>query len=217
MAAVEIVRKFREGAESGYQNELELRMRLESEEEFEGLLDQLRSTRYSSVRHWRESVSYFYKDGERQLRSQVATDTDDLVATTTHVEKERVAIFEMDGAKLCLSLEKKAKPPKRVVCTHLVRILQRTSFVYDRAGSPAWRIDLSRVWQATGLTEAQKLQRTGVPRYEVEIELLPNSTYLASSSDARVLRSFELKMRMLRTLSKNRREMAALSSGTLTR
>ena len=212
-----IVRRFREGVEKDLQNELELRMLLGSEAEFEGLLEELRMTCYSSVYHWRESVSYFYKEGERQIRSQVTLDTDDLVARKTHVEKERVAVLDMDGAKLCLSMENEVEAPKGVVCTHLVRILQRTSYVYDREGLPTWRIDLSRAWQAAGLTEAQKLQRVAKPRYEVEIELLPNKSYLSSSSDAHVLRSFELKLRMLRSLSKNRREMAALSSGTLTR
>ena len=120
---------------------------------------------------WREEDSYYFRVGERQLRTRVAP-SDGSDAQT--IEKRLVEVLVLRtltfDVKVCLSEEvpvRHADLPS-VVPTHLVRAKQVRRF---RCPKPSLDITCAAVWAGATQTEVERLQREGEPFFELECEL----------------------------------------------
>ena len=146
---------------------------------------------------WIEEENYYYMDCNRRLRSRVLFDSG--VTRTTTVEKRVVDSLilrtQVMDVRISLSREDVVKRVPSIVDTTHVRIKQRRSFGMTR--SP-FVIECSSVWSGKTKVEAEQMQMTTCPTFEVECEFRPSSaafrTWRSNHDDVSAAASFLYKV-----------------------
>lgn len=137
------------------------------ESDFQHLLAFLQQfSRWEKETPFRRSIDYFFKWGERSIRSSISSVDNQL--KIDHIYKETVdsVVVPLSDLDVRISLKEEIHvhdlPP--FVDTDFVRIKDRKSFFYKH-----WRYDFTKVWQAHTVSQAEALSS---PRFEVEVECL---------------------------------------------
>ena len=169
-----------------------------SEKAFAKIVHALESyTKWVEVIDWTESQDFFYdcgNDKKGAVRTSVKPNTNGLDIKHTFKKVHRRATYRMhmgednatsDGLDIRVSCatETPTSPVSLPVATEtqIVRIKRRKKFLYASGDTPPmFSFDVSIVWQGQSKGEAEKNQKDGLAKYEVEVECIALSNYLSS-------------------------------------
>lgn len=165
---------------------------------------------------WSEHMDVFFElSPGRTARTRVEYDVHDLVTSASTCVKRKVeevivrtGCFD-EGADLELALRvvlstetpvDASAVPVLAPSTQCVRLQQRRRFLHSSGRAPArddaqgasWAFDFNLTWQATTKSEAEEMQQSQEPRFEMEIELLDRQ-YMLAHDDQYVAHSLLLK------------------------
>lgn len=162
------------------------------ESDFLQLLSFLKSfSQWEKETPFERSIDYFFKWGDRTIRSSVTTLHNQL--KIDHVYKDTTAslILRLSDIDVRISLKEEVRvhdlPP--FTETDFVRIKERKSFFYKH-----WRYDFTKVWQAATVSAAEQIP---TPRFEVEVECLKPLDILRQENHLYLAVDFIQKIRSL--------------------
>jgi hypothetical protein len=147
-----------------------------SKEDMDVLLRTLTEAGDVDTREWRESHDYFYGSDRGVVRTTVEFDAIDFTMTTTHLIKSRLGNVDLPRFRVAWASEApvaKQDVPFATEVQHM-RIKQRRSIEIrpPELTVPLWRYDFTMVWSGRNKQEAEVSQRSGPPRYELEVEVV---------------------------------------------
>lgn len=158
---------------------------------------------------WQEEHDFFFLDGKGcAMRTRVTFDSDSMVLRRETSQKRvldrvdaetRLHGVRQTGMDVRCMLKTEtpvdeSEVPQAVSTTH-VRIKQRRRFrLVSPDGSPRWAFDFSMAWSGRTKTEAEQMQATKDPCFEIECELLDEGEYFHSKSDSYIAESLLCKM-----------------------
>ena len=151
---------------------------------------------------WIEEQDFFYKGpGGDQYRTRVRYTSEDMRVHSDTIKKSALGNETLcvcvDGERsdriirVSLKTEEPVVRLQACVQTNFVRIKQRRRFA---TLDSLWGFDFAMLWSGASKTEAEEMQATTDPAFEIECELLDPGKALALYSDARIATSLLLKM-----------------------
>lgn len=153
---------------------------------------------------WNEHEDYFYSidtpTGKQQVRTRVSFDPYEFKIIKEHVVKTRLAAVTIQTGDVAfrVSLSRETCIDESLipttVNTDLVRIQQRKSIFWSRSEHkiPPWCYECSLTWTGKTKSETDR-NRPNSCKYEFEIELNLNSSYVTAHSADYLARSMMLK------------------------
>lgn len=146
---------------------------------------------------WMQIHDFFYSVGTMRVRSRVCYDARNMKTVSENITKEKVKhvnfVCSDNSVDLRASLTKEIvvdahKLPKIVNPDH-VRLRQRKSVHIGKSRKDAcFRIDFTMTWSGKTRDECERKQKTSLPTYEIECELVKreycttrSSKYVAAS------------------------------------
>jgi len=158
------------------------------------------------ITEWIEHEDYFYSietpSGKRHVRTRVSFDPYEFKIMKEHVVKSSIASVTVQTGDVAfrVSLSRETKIDESLipasVNTNLVRIQQRKSIFWSRTEHkiPPWCYDFSLTWSGNTKSEAENNRHAhNRCKYEFEIELNVNSSYVTTHSVDYLARSMVLK------------------------
>jgi|MDTE01.1.fsa_nt_gb hypothetical protein len=166
-------------------------------ETMDAIIEMMQSSPYvSGDDEWTECQDFLYTHNNIPHRTRVLYNTDDMSTQSTTIVKESIRKLDVgtnNGSDIRVSLKKEVEVPSPETCvaTNLVRIKQQRRF---KTLDKVWSFDFALVWSGRTKTEAEEMQCTKDPEFEIECELIDPAPYLAVHDDAYVATSLLLKM-----------------------
>lgn len=153
---------------------------------------------------WVELQDFFYRMGERPVRTRVSYDPIELTMHSATVHKKKIqqvtALCGMANmaVRITLSEEEAITNPPVTAATEHVRIQQRKVARWSRERGverPDWQYELSLSWSGPTKSEAERKQREDgcAPSYEIEVELVSRE-YVVRKTDEHIAASLILKL-----------------------
>lgn len=151
---------------------------------------------------WTEEQDFFFESADGNLhRTRVQYTSEDMQVRPHTIKKHNYGneTFRVmcDDQKLGIDIRVSVKMEEPIlrmqtcVKTNLVRLKQRRRFTTT---DNIWAFDFAMLWSGTTKTEAEQMQASNDPQFEIECELIDPVKALAMHSDARIATSLLLKM-----------------------
>ena len=150
-----------------------------------------------AVNDWQEEHDFFYRHGEKEYRTRVTFDSNNMTVVPHTIQKDAIGHVDIECAlheTIRVSLKKEtvvatADIPASIAPS-FVRIKQRKQF---KCKDSAWAFDFAMSWAGGTKDEAEIKQHTMEPVFEFECELQDNAL-LDEKSDVYVALTVLLKM-----------------------
>lgn len=174
-----------------------------SREDIDRIIDMMQSSSHIlGEEEWTEEQDFFFRgaDGDAH-RTRVRYTSEDMQVRAQTIKKHELgsqtfcvfADTERLFRDMRISLKEEEPVVRMQTCvkTSLVRIKQRRRFTTD---DRVWAFDFAMSWAGRTKTEAEQLQASSDPEFEIECELVDPVKALALHDDARIATSLLLKM-----------------------
>ena len=173
-----------------------------SRAEIDRIIAMMQTSPYVSGQdEWIEEQDFLYTHDGRQFRTRVNYDSVTMQVVPHTIEKRLLGLQDiaiMDSAqqgcghvRVALKSESSISRVQPCVQTTMVRIKQRRRFVTNCG---MWAFDFALLWSGRTKTEAEQMQSTTDPLFEVECELIDAQKMLAMHDNERIAASLLLKV-----------------------
>lgn len=159
---------------------------------------------------WSEEHDFIFTDNKgRSLRTRVVFDSNKMILEKKTIEKKVFGKVDAEtrvdqgsagkggrDVRCMLKREQEVTDVPSATNTDYVRIKQRRRFLLKQGENvpSRWAFDFSMTWSGRTKTEAEMMQISQEPVFEIECELIDEKEYFHSKSDAHIAKSLLHKM-----------------------